>query len=316
MRLHSWFQFSFLLLASAAFADSSTVAAHPVEYLRTPKSLSASAKEDLTADFTALLRKAGATVPNRGAMEAALTALNRQDCAQENSCLAQLADKAKTLYAVHLTLDFDVKKKQLVAQARIVRSDGTQVATTKTKAVAQGKRAFAAAAEEVFGLVIDGLGIKDLPATLPKAPEPAPVVVAPPPPRPVPEVKVALAEPAPPPATGLKTIGTIGTIGLAAGAAVAAAGAVVLTLSATSGRQLDMGQNIVPRAGESVTDAAKAYRNAENLRLPGIILAGAGVAVAATGAVLLMMAPKAPAAHIAIAPTPGGATVAFTGALP
>jgi hypothetical protein len=244
-------------------------------------------------------------------METALGELKRQDCERENECLSQLAGKANTLYAIYTNLDFDVKK-QIVGSARIVREDGVQIATAKTQPAALSKRSFVVAAKDVLSKLVDQLDVKSLPATRPKPPEPAPVVLEPPPPPP--EVSIAAPAPAPARPSGLKTVGIIAVAG---GGAVLAAGAVVSTLGTLSARQLDEGQNVIPREGESVFDAARSYRTSQNLQTPGLVLVGAGAAVAVTGAILLLVAPSSsPSTSISIGPLPGGAAVAFTGALP
>ena len=103
-----------------------TVAPAPLELRRKPEAISKKDAEGLSIEFDRLVRAAGARIPTPSEMTAALTALKRQDFASSDEALAQLAQKAQTLYAIHVQLDYPVTG-TVVGVGKVVRADGKRM---------------------------------------------------------------------------------------------------------------------------------------------------------------------------------------------
>ena len=113
--------------AEAAAQDvKPTVAPAPLELRRKPEAISKKDADGLSIEFDRLVRAAGARIPTPSEMTAALTALKRQDFASSDEALAQLAQKAQTLYAIHVQLDYPVTG-TVVGVGKVVRADGKRM---------------------------------------------------------------------------------------------------------------------------------------------------------------------------------------------
>ncbi len=234
----------------------------------------------------ALQDKAGVLTPSKAEIEEAYAATRRQDCRESNDCLAQLATKAATLYAVYGALEYSAKR-QLVLHGRVVRDDGKLMATARAEASVEGNvvDALRGLAPQFF----EQLGLRALApfkeAGVAAASGPGAVVVAAPP-----------ADGAPLRLAGMVLTGV--------GAAAAVAGGVVF---ASAGTIRTQGSNVL------VEDAPK-VAGVQAAQGAGVALLVAGAGTAALGGVLWMLAPKAP--RVALIPTAGGAFVHVGGEFP
>lgn len=306
------------LCASMAWGQGATLAPFPLQVKRAPADFTAKSDEALQADFRKMLREAGLQVPNSFQLSTALGELKRQDCDRENQCLALLAVKADTLYAMYVAVDFDLSKNVIVA-GRVVRSDGVAVADTRTVQLALGKDTFASVAKLLLGrLVKDELKVATLPTAKPvevKPVEPsvadAGVAVVP-----MGSVDAGVMTPPPPPPLDDSPLKTIGYVAAGVGGAAAVTGAILFGVGSGSVRTVNMNGAIVPSAGETPEAAATAYKQAQTLQPAGLVTLGLGAAIAAAGVVLIFVAPSN-APKVSVMPLQGGgAVVGVEGELP
>jgi hypothetical protein len=302
-----------------AWGQGATLAPFPLQVKRAPADFTAKSDEALQADFRRLLREAGVQVPNSFQLNTALGELKRQDCDRENQCLSLLAVKADTLYAMYVSVDFDLAKNVIVS-GRVVRSDGVAVADTRTVQLALGKDTFAAVAKLLLGrLVKDELKVAALPAAKPvevKPPEPTVVPDAGVPfIAPVEPVDAGVMTPPPPPPLEDSPLKTIGYVAAGVGGAAAVTGAILFGVGSGSVRAVNMNGAVVPSTGETPEAAVAAYKQAQALQPAGLVTLGLGAAIAAAGVVLILVAPSAP--KVSVMPLQGGgAVVGIEGELP
>lgn len=286
-----------LVLCSSSVALAQTVAPgvmpFPLEMKRTPAGLAQEDRDALQREYTRLLRRAGARIPDFTRYDLALKELKRQDCEREDECLAQLAKKAESLYALYASLDYTVEGAVWVS-GRVVRDDGKVARATQLVKVKEGE--FKEDAMKALGQLFDALKIGELPPERPvetKAPEV--IAVAPP-------VTVrTLVDP------GVAQRATGRTL-VVAGAVVAVAGGVTFGVGQT------MGGGLTPDANRNLPlDQLPSYQSARSLSTAGLIGAAVGGATALAGALIWGLAPSAPVTVSAMA-GPTGATVSVQGA--
>ncbi len=281
-----------------------TVAPAPLELRRKPEAISKKDAEALSIEFDRLVRAAGARIPTPSEMTAALTALKRQDFASSDEALAQLAQKAQTLYAVHVQLDYPVTG-TVVGLGKVVRADGKRMGEEVRLERSREMRTYLQATTETVIAVLEKLDLQRLPSSLP-------VVVAEPTPKP--EVTPAVDAGTPPPQpplvvyerqSNLLLAGRIVTIG---GAAMALGGLVLLGVASGDAQRLHPNaQQYLPQ------DEVELYRGAKSKELAGSALLGIGAAVAVGGAAMWLLAGQDPPAQVTVGPIPGGAAAAISG---
>jgi hypothetical protein len=278
-----------------AQAPLPSVTPFPLDLKRTPSSFTKKDSEELQKDLVRLMRKV-VLVPDTGSLEAAWKELKRQDCDREDECLRQLAQKAQTLYATYVQLEYSTSG-QVIASGRVVRDDGRLVAGPQTVTVVKGKDPFKDVAKVAMVRLFDELKLNELPLFRPldKPPE-VPLVTVPPehtdplPNRP-PEVQL--------PKTMIKSRATERTVGWVAagvGAAVAITGGVLIGSS---------GLEQVNQPREVVAAHATQQRVGAGLLVGGAVVAAGGAIFA-----LLM---KDQSVVVSMSPVAGGATVVVGG---
>lgn len=291
-----------LVSAGAAWAQAKpSVMLFPLEFKRVPAAMPKADRDGLVSDAERLLRVAGAQLPDLAKGEAALADLKRQDCEREDACLQQLAQKAETLYALYVNVDFKLEG-QVVVTGRVVRDDGKLVSPLTTVTLPKGaNEKHRDIAKNALTGLYDLLKVKDLPAVRevaqPVAVLPPPVVTElPPPPPPPAEVKVAPSGPSPL-AKGL----------VYAGAGVAVAGIATLIAGVGFGGsagKTEVGNDLYATDAQAAANLA----TGRTLTTVGFVGLGLGAAAAAVGAVLWATTPGAP--QVTFMPTAqGGALV-------
>jgi len=315
-----------LLCAISVFASVSwaqggpTLAPYPLKVRRAPSDFTAKTEDALQVDFRKVLRDVGVQVPNSFMLSSALSDLRRQDCDRENQCLTLLAVKADTLYAMYVSVDFDVARNVTVS-GRVVRNDGQAMGEPKTITLPQGKDTFNAVAKVLLTrLMRDELKLGALPVAKPvavKPPEVTPVVDAG-----VPVVAKAepvdagvVMTPPPPPPLEESSMKTIGYVATGVGAAGVVTGAILYGIGSGSARAIADGA-IVPKSGETPEEAARSYKQALGLQPAGLVTLTLGAAAAAAGIVMVILAPSAPAKVSVMPLQGGGAFVGIEGELP
>src|SRR5947208_11178823 len=115
-----------VFVASAAWGDSSPmVVAAPLEVHRSP---GGETTKQLQKEFRLqVLKQPNVATPTPSAWDAAVGQLKRQDCEANDDCLRELAVTAGALYAIHVSVEQDLTKTNVAAQARIVRRDGVLI---------------------------------------------------------------------------------------------------------------------------------------------------------------------------------------------
>lgn len=303
-----------VLLPAVALAEprSLTVVPHPLEFDPRPE-LTASG-DKLKGAWIEAVREAGDVItPSRREVDAALADVGRKDCRTANDCLAALAVKGAGLYALHAMLELS-EGGTFTVTARVVRDDGKLMASFSASA-ARGdkKRPVVPLVKQLLVDAVKGLGVAKLPA-FKEAAATAPPVVEPPPPPPVVTTPPEVAQPASPPSTPVARI--VGFTLLGVGVAAAAAGGVLVALAQSAARSLMVdARGFLPANAdaEAVTRARAANAN----QLSGVVLLGAGGAVAVGGLVLaLLNTASSPPASVAFVPVPGGVVAALGGVLP
>lgn len=295
---------------SIVFAQtaSPTVAPFPLEITR-PVNLSVKQRDELNSTFKVLLRRSGAITPDGARLKVALAETRREDCDRDDQCLAQLALHAGTLYAVFASVKLTAEG-EVVAYGRVVRDDGKLVSALPTGEMVRmpkGKAAFPDVAENALQALLERLNVRALPLSKPvesvvveKPPElvKPPERVEPPPPLP----PLVVEDTAAPRRTTGKTLVIVGGGVLLVGGVVGAAGlGIAGTLTAVDGA--------VPE------NQANAVRTSRTLKTSGLIVMGAGAALAAVGAAIWATAPSAPGTvHAFLSPQADGAVVGISGA--
>lgn len=289
--------------AVGAQAASPSVAVFPLEVTR-PANLSAKQRDELQGAFRAVLRRAGALLPDGAKQNAALLELKRADCDRHDECLAQLARLSGTLYAVFASVDLTAEG-NVVAFGRVVRDDGRLVAEVgrddQVKMV-KGKDSFVNVAPIALTRLVEQLKVAQLP--LAKAVE-TPVVTPPPAP------KEIVPPPPPPPALPVVDEAALrrgaGKGLLLGGAGVAVVGGVLFAVGQ------GVGASLTPQAGELPRAQLDAFQTARSLTLAGAIALGTGAVAAGVGAVLWATAPSVPSVTASAVPVPGGAVLSLQG---
>ena len=287
-----WLWCCALLCSTAVLAQSPApgVMPFPLEIKRTPSSLQTEEREALQREYTRLLRLGGAQVPDFVHFDFALRELKRQDCEREDECLAQLAKKAESLYALYASLDYTLEGAVWVS-GRVVRDDGRLVRPTQIVKVKEGE--FKADATKALSQLFEQLKLSELPAERPvEAKVEAPVVITTPPV----EVRKVVDT-----GEGQRAAGRGVFI---AGVAIAAAGGAVLVSGQVIGGGLHPDSN-----GNLPIEQVSSFQTARTLSTAGVIGAATGGAVAVVGAFIWGLAPSAPAVKVSAAAGPSGATV-------
>ncbi len=310
----------------AAQQPRPTVAPFPLEIVRsgTPEMKKAD-KDLMVIEFRRLLLRSGADAPDLATMRTALQELKRQDCARNDECLKELAQKAKALYAVYAEADLDLSN-QVVITGRIVRDDGVKAREPVVLKLPRGTEPFKDVAKVGITRLFEQLQLSMLPAAKPvevKEPEVK-----------TPEVKAVdpvagtgtgipniVAPPMPPPEAKSQAL----PIGLmVGGGAVAVLGAVLWGSGAADAGNLKVDPatgfvGAVPTAENTESKLASTASGSERKQIIGGVLLGAGIAAGVTGLVLLLTSQSAEDAALnkskmsfGFAPTANGAA-AFVG---
>jgi hypothetical protein len=284
---------------------SPTIAPFPLEVAR--PALSAKQKEELNNTLKVLLLRNGISSVDALTLKVSLADLRREDCDREDQCLAQLATRAGTLYAMFASVKLTVAG-EVVANGRVVRDDGKLVASLAAEDVVRlpkGKAPFAEVAELALRTLIERLKIRALPLSKPsESPSPLPPVV---------EVKPDPSETPPPlPPVMLEDKGASHRV---IGRSLVIAGGGVLVVGAVLGSVgLGIAGGLAPTTNGSVPrDSVGTANTAATLRTTGVIAMGAGAALAIVGGVLWGIAPKAPGVQVFVSPQTSGATVGLSG---
>ncbi len=312
------------LTAGAALAESPTVVAFPVAVHDAP---SIAAARAVQKGFRQLLaQEPNVATPTPSAWDAAVSTLKRQDCETNDDCLRELAVTAGALYAIHVEVEQDLTKKDVVALGRIVRRDGVLIPVGEQRVLrvqlTRGPDSFEAVAKVALARMLGMMNLGGLPSTLPSAEQavkPAETADAGTPQVAVVETPDAGIPPSPPPLvieTPGPSRGRITSYALGAGGVVAAAigtGLVVSAMSDKSALNVDGSGSVgVPYT----PDAAAKVRSANTNATAGTIALVGGGALVAAAVVLFFMSPAVdeppPAARMSLAPVPGGAVVGFS----
>lgn len=294
-----------LLGSAVAMAQAKPpVAAYPIDVL--VRGVSDQQVKEVQAEARRLLGLEAA-IPDGLTLDAAVVMTERKDCDVEDACLKQFAVNAKVLYALHATLETDLKQKQVTAKGRVVRDDGVLVVPVKTVTVARkGKEPLDAALREALKALYAELKISTLPVVkeVPKK-DPDPIKKDPDPIKKDPDVP----PPPPPPlvdtGAGQRAAGTGMLIG---GVGVAAVGAVLAAVGCGIGCAVPLSAN---GAVTDRNDIPKLQTGA-GLMGSGFAALGVGAGVAVIGSIVLASAP-APVKAISVVPAAGGAVVQFGG---
>ncbi len=302
------------LVATVSLAQTqATVCPYPLDVLRPPKGVPAAQLDELRATFKRLLRESGVLLPNSGTLNDTLAELKRQDCDRENQCLVALAVRSRSLYAVYVSIDFDVGSMVSVT-GRVVRDDGKEMARAAPLKAPATAKTFEAVGKDLLKKLLLALEVSKLPAAKPVEPtkvEP-PTVLATPDAgvtvlTPAADAGVELTPPPPPPlvSSPLKPVGIV----TASVSGVAAVTGVALLL-------VGRGQAIPlfdDRGALKPGADAKAAQSARTLQGVGVALAATGVAGAVAGVVMVLLAPSESAPKVSVAPIEGGGAVFVKG---
>lgn len=257
------------------------------------------------AYFTMVELDSGAIVTSKRETETALTETKRQDFRDSDEALAQLAVKAKTLYALHAWTDLTTGK-QLTLHGRVVRDDGKAMGAAVVQAPLKGEKPDKVM-KKLAKELLEQLKLGALPAQKEVAVVPPPVETPPvevkkdPPPDFVPPPPPPLVDPivrdedAGKRSAGKALFGT--------GVAVGVIGGVLAGVGAGVGYGVrrDANNQVLPAGAATATTA-------RTLNTAGIITAGVGAAALAVGAILWGTS-KPPPATLSVAPVAGGAYV-------
>ncbi len=311
-----------VLVASAAAwgQESAPVTPFPLDVQRVPTNVTAKEVDALKPELARALRQAQVMVPPTATIETALSALKRQDCDRDDSCLQQLAQKAETLYAMYAAVDFNIEK-NVVVTGWVVNDEGALVRRPVVIKLPRGTKPYAQVVREALGKLVTELELNKLPVARPRI---APVAATAPVDAGTPAVAVA-ANPAPaadagapppmPPLVEARS-GVTGTqmasyALIGGGGAVTVAGVLISTLANT---RLN-GDGVIVRGNESATDAVAAYKSAKGQQTAGFVVVGIGAAAVVAGTVLLFL-PTSKSTTVSFAPVAGGGVVSWGGAFP
>jgi hypothetical protein len=304
MKTPGWFQdgavVAVLLTASMVWAQAGKPTLVPYPLDSDPNPVVKRSEEALRTVWHEVLRdRAGVIVPSRKEVDAAFIETRRQDCRESNECLAQLALKAGTLYALYASLEYTARK-QVVLVGRVVRDDGKLMAAGRVE-LPRGQDALVDVFRVLLARLVEQLGVKDLP-TFKEVVKPAPPVVVPPPPE-----RVVTAAPAPMPSLEevRNPVRVVGYVAVGAGAVAAGVGAIVFA-----------GAPAVRFEGTNVVAADKALvADAQAKQRAGVVLMAVGGAVAAAGGLLWVLAPQG-LTRVAVTPLAGGGVLTVGGTFP
>jgi hypothetical protein len=250
--------------------------------------------------------RSGIIVTGLKEVEIALKASRRQDCRESNDCLAQLAQKAGTLYAIYGHFAH-TQAKQLVLVARVVRDDGKLMGAGRVE-LPRGKDGLADVFRILLTRLLEQLALKDLPTFKEIEPPLERHVEAVPPPREtIPPPPMPPAEPARP----RSSLKTPAFVLLGVGGAGVVAGVLIAGLA---NPQLDS-QGIIQPGTLSPNEAVNRYKAAKTQQTVGTVLAVVGGAAAAAGAILLLI-PQENRVTMSAGPVAGGAMIQLGGRFP
>lgn len=266
--------------------------------------------KQLEDQFQSLVRdRAGVITPTKKETEHALNDLLRRDFRESKEALAQLAQKAGTLYALHVVISYS-QKGVLALNGQVVRSDGKAMKRAQVQ-LPKGDDTIVSVGKVLALQLFKELALSSLSLT---AEEPAVVT-----PTEAPDagVPVAVAKPdagvefvpppLPPPADEGEGQRTAGKVLVGTGAGVAAVGAVLGIIG------LVQAGSVTPDSNGNIPPAqVRADATARVLKPLGLGLSAGGLALAAVGAVVWATAPAAPV-KVVVVPTPGGVMVGLTG---
>lgn len=302
--LKRWLGFFAVCGSVIAFAQApkASLMPFPLEFKRTPSGFSKEDKETMQREYTRLLRLSGALVPDFGRYDLALRELKRLDCEREDECLAQLAKKAESLYALYTSIDYTLEGAVMVS-GRVIRDDGKIASQTETVKLAKGRDSFKDIAKNALVQLFTQLKINELPATRPvettkvEPPVKDPLLLKEPPP-PLPPLVI--------PDTGAGQR-LAGKAVLVAGAGVAVVGGVLAGIGGGIGYGQDLNAKNVPLEKLDTVVTARA------LTTVGFVALGVGGVAAVVGAVLWGTAAAPPAPQISVVPMSGGGVVQLGG---
>ncbi|MBL8919842.1 MAG: hypothetical protein JNJ54_13320 [Myxococcaceae bacterium] len=306
-----------VLLPALALAEprSLTVVPYPLEFDPRPE-LNASS-DKLKGAWIEAVREAGEVItPSRRELDAAVVAIGRRDCRTANDCLAQLAVKGAGLYALHAMLELS-EGGVFTVTARVVRDDGRLMGSFSA-ATPRGekKRALVPFVKQLLVDAVKGLGVPTLPAFKEAATAPPPVVVEPPPPPPVAVVPEPPEVIAPPPTPPTPVGRIVGFTLLGVGVAAAGTGGALVGLAQGSARSLMVDARGFLPPGADADSLARA-RAANSTQLAGLVLLGAGGAVAVGGLLLALLSGTGESpASVALVPFAGGLVATIGGDWP
>lgn len=145
-----------VVAASVAFADGERLAVHPLAIEGMPPAQC----ETIQAGFDVMLaRVKNIRLAGSGTVDEALAKRAGQDCQTRDACLRFLAEATESQHALHVQLQAG---RELVAQARVVRADGTQVRQVAlAEPLGKGIEP-AGAARRLLGRVLDALALETL----------------------------------------------------------------------------------------------------------------------------------------------------------
>lgn len=303
-----------------AQGGNAKVAPFPVQLRQSPPSFSEAALAELRAEFVKVLRESGTPVPATFEINNAITMSKREDCDVEDACLAALALRSDSLYALYVVVEWNLKD-AVTASGRVVRTDNQLSVPKKSVTVSYSKKeGFAAAAKQAIKrLVLEELKLTSLPtarpgvvaAETPPVLPPADAGVTVMPPAPADAGVVLPPPPLPPLDTGPSGGKIAGYVMAGAGGLAAIAGGVVFGGGlGDAAAQLDSQNRLLP-AG-----SAERAKSAFTQQQVGLGVMAGGVAVAAGGLVLLLLSPDKPTTSTFFVPIPGGAAFGLTGVLP
>jgi hypothetical protein len=296
------------------------VVAAPLEVHRSP---GGETTKQLQKEFRLqVLKQSNVATPTPSAWDAALAQLKRQDCETNDDCLRELAVTAGALYAIHASVEQDLTKTNVTAQARIVRRDGVLIEIGGQRVskveLPKGKESFEAAAKTALSRLLASMKLGELPSTLPAAEPVKPVVQ-----QEAPDAGVAVAQvepqvvdagiPPPPPLvvenapTPPGKIAAYTLIGVGAAGVVVGGAFGIVALGDKDGITGVMNGNGNP---SQVSTQQAVDRNATI----SAVSISIGVACAAAGAALYFLSPDADNhTVITAAPMPGGGAMVGIG---
>ncbi len=304
----SWmFVFGMTFALNAVGQDvKPTVATAPLEIHLKPEAISAKETEALRDDFERLVRATDARVPTPSEMTTALASLKRQDFSSSDEALALLAQRAQTLYALHVQIEFGLAG-TVVGVGKVVRTDGNRMTPGVRVERSIQKNNYVKAVTEIITAVLERLELQSLASSLPVAT--VELVLTP-------DARVKVAEdPGAPPTTPplvryrkRSNLGIAGAVIGIAGAAVALAGVVTLGLaSSEAGRLTPDERHYLP------AEQVEIYRSAKTKESAGTLMAGVGALAAVGGGLLWLLSEDDGPIEVTVTPIPGGAAAVVGG---